>query len=113
MPPTLPGEDEGGFSSCAGRKGQVDRPTSPPKEGKNKEKLVRIGSRFFSKDTSTTKRFNIGVEVGKSPSGVRVKSLNEFVSEKERTYKPVNKRLHACPGSEAVRPSEDLSPVRE
>ena len=54
-----------------------DKPSNPPEvlpeEGKNKGKLVRIGSRFFSKDVSTTKRFNFGIEVGRSETGVRVK----------------------------------------
>ena len=56
----------------------------------------------------TTKRFNFGVELGKSPSGIRVKSLNEVVSEKHRTFKPVHKKLPTYPGEE--RP---LSPVSE
>ena len=77
---------------------EVGKPALPPKESKDKNKLVRIGSKYFSKDVETTKRFNFGVEVGKSPSGVRIKSLNEVVSEKHRTFKPVNKRLPTYPG---------------
>ena len=101
-----PGRDGNKPSSVGGRtepKGEVDRPVSPPKESKNKRNLVRIGCRYFSKDVTTTKKFQFGVELGKSPCEIRVKSLNEVVSEKERTFKPVNPKLPACPG-EAVRP---------
>ena len=107
MPPT-PATEGNKVSSCAGgSKEKADRPASPPKEEKNKEELVRIGLRFFSKDTSTTRRLNFGVEVGKSPSGIRFKSLNKVVSEKGRTYKPINKRLPACPGLDTTRPVEE------
>ena len=88
---------------------EAQRPVSPPKESKDKRNLVRIGSRFFSKDVTSTKKFQFGIELGKSPNGIRVKSLNEIVSEKERTLKPVNKKLPACPGDESVRPPS-LSP---
>ena len=71
-------------------------PELPPEDGNNKEKLVRIGSRYFSKDVTTTRRLNW------TKSGVRFKSLNKLVSEKEQEYKPVNKKLHPCP-EEAVR----------
>ena len=98
----LLGEDGNKLSSCTGRsaraEGEVDRPTSPPKESKSKEKLVRIGSKYFSKDTSLTRRFNFGVEVGKAPTGVRVKSHNEISSEKAHVFKPVNKKLPTFPG---------------
>ena len=85
-----------------------DIPLDPPKspserDSKDKRNLVRIGRRFFSKDLTSTKKFQFGIELGKSPSGIRVKSLNKVVSKKERTYKPVNKRLPACPG-EGTRP---------
>ena len=30
-------------------------PELPPEDGKNKKKLVRIGSRYFSKDVTTTR----------------------------------------------------------
>ena len=93
------------------------RPISPPppKESKDKRNLVRIGSRFFSKDVVCTKKFQFGIELGKSSSGIRVKSLNEIVSEKERTFKPVNpKTLPACPGGEeVVRPPTPISKERE
>ena len=56
-------------------------PELPPEDGKNKEKLVRIGSRYFSKDVTTTRRLNWGFELGKSPSGMRFKSLNELPQE--------------------------------
>ena len=97
-------------SSCVGRGAHVDEakrpdtPPPPPKECKDKSNLVRIGSRFFM-----TKRLNFGVEVGKSPSGIRVKSLNEVVSEKHRTFKPVNKKLPTFPGDDPP----PLSPVSE
>ena len=99
-----PGKDENKPSCMGGRASppQGDRPVSPPKESKDKRKLVRIGSRFFSKDVETTKRFNFGVEVGKSSSGIRVKSLNEVVSERYRTFKPVNKKLPTYPGEQPL-----------
>ena len=83
-----PGKDRNKPSCVGGRtepNGEVDRPVSPPKESKDKGNLVRIGSKFYSKDVTSTKRFQFGIELGKSPSGIRVKSLNEVVSEKERT----------------------------
>ena len=70
------------------------KPTSPPKE----EKLVHIGSRYFSKNTHTERNLNLGVELGKTPSGVHFKTFNGLVVSKERTYKPVNKRLPTFPG---------------
>ena len=104
-----PGKD-GNKPSCMGGRaepnGEVDRPVLPPKESKDKRNLVRIGSKFYSKDVTSTKRFQFGIELGKSPSGIRVKSLNEVVSEKEHTFKPVNKKLPACPGLETTRPDE-------
>ena len=33
------------------------------------------------------------MEVGKTAGGVKFKTLNKLVTTKERTYKPVNKRL--------------------
>ena len=96
---------DGNKPTCVRGEPSDQPPNSPepfPQDGKNKGKLVRIGSRYFSKDVTTTRRLNWGFELGKSPSGVRFKSLNELVSEKEREYKPVNKKLPACPG-EAVR----------
>ena len=65
---TLPGNDGNKISSCVGKPPTVDKPPSPPKE-KSKEKLVRISSCYFSKDTRTERKFNIGVEVGKALSG--------------------------------------------
>ena len=105
--------ETGNTGSCMGQgvkqEGEADRPTSPPKESKDKSKLVPIGSRYFSKDVSTT-RFNFGVELGKSPSGFQLKSLKEIVSEKERKYSPVNKKLPAHPGSEELMRSETSEP---
>ena len=114
MPPVF--GDGNKLSSCTGRspkaEGEVDsKPASPPRESKDKSKLVRIGSRYFSKDVSTTRRFNFVVEVGKSPSGIRVKSLNDVVSEKQREFKPVNKRLPTFPGdSPPQERPKDVSP---
>ena len=79
---------DGNVPSCTG-KGGSDTP-KPPREEKNKDKLVRIGSGFFSKYTTTTRKFNFGVELGKAPTGVRFKSLNKLSSEKTRVYNPVN-----------------------
>ena len=104
---TLPGIDGNKLSSCAGRSSEVDKPSSPPPE-KNKEKLVRIGSRYFSKDTRTERRFNIGVEVGKAPSGVRFRTLNEIVVDKQHTYKPVNKKLPTYPGEPTLPPVSEV-----
>ena len=109
---TLPGETGNKFSSCVGRSSEVDKPTSPPPE-KSKKKLVRIGSKYFSKDTRTERRFNIGVEVGKAPSGVRFKTLNELVVDKQHTYKPVNPTLPTYPGEEKILESVPLSPISE
>ena len=106
-PTRMRGNDEGEVS-------EGQRPVSPPQqESKNKRNLVRIGSRYFSKDVTSTKKFQFGIELGKSPSGIPVKSLNEVVSEKERTFKPVNpKKLPACPG-EVVRPPTPIPEERE
>ena len=105
-----PGRD-GNKPSCMGGRTEpsdkVYKPVSPPREEKDKEKLVRVCSRLYSKDMSTTRRLNFGFEIGKSPSGIRAKSLNEIVSEKDRTYKPVNRKLPTCPG-EAVRPPTSI-----
>ena len=94
-----PGED-GNKPSCVGGKsepsgGEVNRP--PPRESEDNRKLVQIGSRFFSKEVTTRKKFQFGVELGKSPSGIRAKSLSELSSEKERVYKPVNPEFPTCP----------------
>ena len=101
---------EGNFPSCASDQEKSDVLPSPPKE-KCKEKLVRIGSRYFSKDTRTERKFNLGLEEGKAPTGVRFKTLNEVVVDKQCTYKPVNKRLPTYPG-EFVTPEDiPLPPV--
>ena len=79
----------GNITSCV--RGDNTRPTCPPKE----EKLVRIGSNYFSKSTHTEREFNLGVEVGKTPGGMRAVSLNvvnELVVNKECTCKPLNKK---------------------
>ena len=55
---------DGNVPSCTGK--SLGEP-KPPKEP-NKEKLVRIGSHYFSKDTHTEKKFNIGSEIGRSAS---------------------------------------------
>ena len=70
------------LSGCSGR-GATTSERKEKKEQKNKEKLVRIGSRYFSKDTRTERRLNIGLEVGKVPSGVRFKTLNEVIVDKQ------------------------------
>ena len=88
---------DGNFPSCTGKGQSGDKLPNPPKE-RSKKKLVRIGSRYISRDTHTERRFNVGVELGKAPSGVRFKTLNEIVVDKQHTYKAVNKKLPTYPG---------------
>ena len=88
--------------------------TQSPPRGSKKEwcesKLVCVGSRILSKDTHVSRKFNFGFEVGKSPSGLRFKSLNEVESTKERSYKAVGGKLPTAPGTESLRPP---SPIPE
>ena len=77
--------------SCTGKSGKEKVP-KPAKEPRNREKLVRIGSRYFSKDSHTKRKFNIGFGVEKAPGGVAFKTQNELVTDKQRTYNPVNRK---------------------
>ena len=93
------------------------RPVSPtsrePKVPKNQQKLVRVGSKLYGKDTHSTRKFNVGFRVNKTATGLEFQTRNEIESIKERTFKPVNpKKLHACPG-EAVRPLTPLPEEKE
>ena len=85
------GQEGNTLGGCAG-KGE-DKPAKEPK------KLVRIGSRYFSKDTHTERKLNFGIRVEKAPSGVAFRTQNELVTDKQRVYNPVN-RLPTYPGEE-------------
>ena len=85
---------DGNLPSCTGKGGGA---TGPPKQ-KSKEK-VRIGSSYFSKDTRTERRFNVGMEVGKAPSGVRFRTLNELVVDKQIPLS-LHTKLPTYPGDE-------------
>ena len=80
--------------------------TKPPKEPEEVKNLVRIGSRYFSKDTKVQRKLNLVLRVEKAPGGVAFGTQNELVSEKSCVYNPVNKKLPTFPG-------EQLSPVSE
>ena len=58
------------------------RPVSPPKERKtpkNQQKLVRVGSKLYGKNTHVKRKFNIGLRVEKAPGGVAFHTQNEIV----------------------------------
>ena len=74
-----------------------DHPPSPPKPPKDATKLVRVGSKLYSKDTHVERQFNVGLRVEKAPGGIAFRTQNELVSTKERTYK----RLPTYPGEQA------------
>ena len=67
---------DGNKLNCARGGADEPRQPKPPKESKDKEKLVRIGSRYFSKDTHTKRKFNIGFCIEKAPGGVAFKTQN-------------------------------------
>ena len=70
---------DGNVPSCTG-KGATSKLKEPkkPREPKDQKRLVRIGSRYFSKDTHTERKFNIGLRVEKCPGGIAFKTQNEI-----------------------------------
>ena len=106
-----PGKD-GNKPSCMGGKSapEGERPVSPHTEEKNKEKLVRVGSKLYGKNTHVERKFNIGLRVEKAPGGVAFRTQNEIVVDKQREYKLLGGRLPTCPGEP---PREVLEVVME
>ena len=104
---------EGNIPSCTGKSNNAPRQEKPPKEPKDQKRLARIGSRYFSKDTKTERRLNFGVRLGKTPTGVEFKTQNELVTEKQRVFNPVNKRLPTFSGEEVKPENVPLPPVTE
>ena len=93
------------------------RAVSRPKERKtpkNQQKLVRVGSKLYGKNTHVERKFNIGLRVEKAPGGVAFHTQNEIVVDKQREYKLLQGRLLACPGSEEiVRPATPVPEEQE
>ena len=80
---------------------EAQRPVSPPKEQKtpkNQQKLVRVGSKLYGKNTHVERKFNIGLRVEKAPGGVAFRTQNEIVVDKQREYKLLEGRLPTYPG---------------
>ena len=78
-----------------------------PKEPKEPKKLGRIGSRYFSKDTHTDRKLNFGIRVEKAPGGIAFKTQNELVTDKQRVYNPVNKKLPTVTEEEGEEKQEE------
>ena len=93
---------DGNVPSCTGKSEPKE-----PKEPREPKKLVRIGSRYFSKDTHTYRKLNFGVCVEKTSGGVAFKSSNEVMVDKQTVFNPVNKKLPTYPG-EVVRANPPL-----
>ena len=111
MPPIHKGNKLG---LCTGKGAEQDeegKPVCPPKprEEKNKEKLVRVGSKLYGRSTHTERKFNIGFRVEKAPGGVSFCNQNELIVDKQREYKLLEGRLPTYPGEQPLPKPEDVS----
>ena len=100
--------------SCA--KGVADGEGYEERRKKAEGVLVRVGSGVYSKSTKVTKGLNIGFEMGKTPSGVMLRSLNEASSGGERRLERVNKKSPVTPtsiGSVSATSRDGLAPESE
>ena len=104
---------DGKILSCT-RGEPSDQPSNPPEpspeDGRNKEKLVRIGSNNYGKSTHTERKFNIGFRVEKAPGGVAFRNQNKLVVDKQPEYRLLKGRLPTCPGESPREASDGKSP---
>ena len=106
---------EGKILSCTrGEEDEDQRPVSPPlKTPKSQQKLIRVGSKLYGRNTHTERKFNIDFRVEKAPGGVAFRTQNELLVDKQQEYKLLEGRLPAYPGEEALRPPTPIPEEEE
>ena len=104
---------EGNIPSCTGKGKGVPRREKESKQSKDQQKLVRIGSSLYSKDTHTERKLNLCIRVKKAPGEVAFKTQSELVTTKQRTFNPVNKKLPTFSGEGVTPESNPLPPIAE